>query len=47
MKAQALKELENTVRFQNKKYICEKAKQLNKIRIPVVQGLTKPERSAA
>ena len=42
MFGQALKELESTVWFQNKKYICEKAKLLNEIRIPVVHGLTKP-----
>jgi hypothetical protein len=42
MFGRALKELESTVWFQNKKYICERARLLNEIRIPVVHGLTKP-----
>lgn len=37
-----LSELKATVWFQNKKYIVEKAENLNKIRIDIVHGLTKP-----
>lgn len=42
MFGQYLSELKSTVWFQNKKYIVEDAEGLNKIRISVVHGLTKP-----
>lgn len=42
MFGQVLRELENTVWFQNKRYICERATQLNEIRVPIAHGLTKP-----
>lgn len=37
-----LADLKSTVWFQNKEYILEKAQHLNKIRIAIVHGLTKP-----
>ena|ERR1035437_2758439 len=46
MFGQYLSDLKSTVWFQNKKYILEKAARLNKIRISIVHGLTRPDRKS-